>query len=586
MRIVSLSLTLALMTLLSSGCASKYFDHRATLDRDHLGAPGDGVVVARIIKTTANNLPFDTLILTPENYQASKNIKLIEISARKSYTPNTTVFAAPIPAGNYSLRSIYYFYSNDRYYWSESIPATANFGTFSVKPGKVTDLGNLIYYHKPDGEKYFKLLARAENQNPGEVLKKYYPFYQYKTEAVNTWNEDGFGEDRQSRFISMVQNPTFYNKIYRAPNNDLYFLGKLGAIIIRRRSGEWDIDAVDTNLDLNAIIRTKRGDLLTGGVEGRLFWKKNGSDWEDISLDHHYVIHELIESGNDRVDVLASKGDKLMVFRGNITGSKPSWSKLTTYHARYYDWERAATKTKEDKKKKKRRRSGTKPQIITGARMSRFMGKDVLVIVTRSRRSPVISSAKLRYYQIKRKSWQAKEYDFPGRISAIVEAGAASIGIEEPSFFSFSDKSSFKRFDKKSRSWKKMGDTLLSCSGTPSARKTCKDEYKTYPARRTRFDFMRIPWFKNELNALAIARYPNSGSTSEEDANKLTIIKTKDGGKTWIDTGNKLPRPYCISVVSESKDSFLISCSGATGDFFESKDEGKTWTHVRQHEDF
>jgi photosystem II stability/assembly factor-like uncharacterized protein len=30
----------------------------------------------------------------------------------------------------------------------------------------------------------------------------------------------------------------------------------------------------------------------------------------------------------------------------------------------------------------------------------------------------------------------------------------------------------------------------------------------------------------------------------------------------------------------------MLYCSGVSGDFYESTDEGKTWKHVRQHEIF
>ena len=62
-------------------------------------------------------------------------------------------------AGSYSLHSIRAFHTRGDFWYERWAGADAQFGTFDVKPGQVTDLGTIIYYPKPEKDKYIKCIA-------------------------------------------------------------------------------------------------------------------------------------------------------------------------------------------------------------------------------------------------------------------------------------------------------------------------------------------------------------------------------------------------------------------------------------------
>ena len=112
------------------------------------------------------------------------------------------------------------------------------------------------------------------------------------------------------------------------------------------------------------------------------------------------------------------------------------------------------------------------------------------------------------------------------------------------------------------------------------------DGNKRMKARTRQFSFRSAPWFKNRLEGVAIVSLSRLETWSRDQAPVVKILKTTDGGNLWLDTGNSLPNEYCSRLIPEVTDRILLSCSGATGDFYESVDEGATWKQVREHQNF
>ena len=63
-------------------------------------------------------------------------------------------------------------------------------------------------------------------------------------------------------------------------------------------------------------------------------------------------------------------------------------------------------------------------------------------------------------------------------------------------------------------------------------------------------------------------------------------MHTYDGGTTWAKTEFSLPKDYCTTIISEFDEALLLSCNGASGDFYQSNDLGETWQQVRHQENF
>ena len=113
------------------------------------------------------------------------------------------------------------------------------------------------------------------------MLKTYFKFFPVETSTITSWNEDNLDEEQQLTYISALQNPVTFTDSYLAPDDSIYFLAKLGVIVQRTSKGEWLVDAVDTDLELTTIQQNEAGDIVLGGYEGALFYKKSGGEWQD-----------------------------------------------------------------------------------------------------------------------------------------------------------------------------------------------------------------------------------------------------------------------------------------------------------------
>ena len=64
------------------------------------------------------------------------------------------------------------------------------------------------------------------------------------------------------------------------------------------------------------------------------------------------------------------------------------------------------------------------------------------------------------------------------------------------------------------------------------------------------------------------------------------VMQTTDKGASWKVAEAELPNKYCSSLIGDIKDALIMSCNGATGDFYQSEDMGVSWELVREHQNF
>lgn len=164
-----ISLPLVFLTLLLTGCATDT-NLLATLDTKTVLMPDQGIVVVRIVNATDYPLPMNQVTIAPDNLNESDKVKFDRLSALDVDLDGSTVFASPTKAGTYALSSIRAYHFRGDYYYSHFAATDAKFGTFQIKAGQVTDLGTIIYYHKPQEDKYLQMLVRAPETSTGEVL--------------------------------------------------------------------------------------------------------------------------------------------------------------------------------------------------------------------------------------------------------------------------------------------------------------------------------------------------------------------------------------------------------------------------------
>lgn len=581
---LSILCSLLLVSLLT-GCASQ-INMLPTLDENNIQSE-QGAIVARVINASSYSLPLNQLTISPENLNASSEIKPDRMSAHKNTgLSGTTVFAAQAAPGNYALNSVRAFHSNGDYWYSRFINADAKFGTFSVEAGKITDLGTLIYYQRPEEDRYYNTLIRLPNSDSSDIIDQYFSFYRYQAEDINSWDEDDRDTEREDLFASAAQNPTTYSTRYLAPDGTLYFLAKLGVIIKRSSSGDWSLDAVDTNFELLDIAQNQQGDLIVGGTAGKLFLKRAGQDWIDLSLPHNQHIQSLVFNSDRVIDMIIKTDNTLSVRRASLDAiTNGNTNKLQWQIINHYDYVNGW------KNKSALGNSNTGTQTrqarsIRGFSLLNTNNKHYIKVFTTSLNNGgnIFATGKQLTFRYDPADWQITSDNEKLEISTIIDAGAIKLGIKKAGFWSWDGKTSYYRHNGKTDSWEKISTHVYRCNKKVTTNSHC--DSNGLAARKANFNLSAIPWFKNDLEGLAVVNFTETNIWTAERKTSTKLLWTMDGGKSWSDTEKSLPKKYCSGVVPEISDRLLISCQGATGDFYESTDLAETWEHVRQHESF
>lgn len=563
------------------GCAGQV-NMTPTLDRDTQVPPGQGVVVARVINASGMAPPLNQLTLAPENLNESTQVKPERMVSLRPSMHSSTLFASPVKAGHYAIHSLRAFYSGGDRYYSQFVDADAKLGTFEVKPGQVTDLGILIYYTKPHGDRYTELLLRIPDTEPAAVLNTHFPFYDYSAESVLGWLDDGNDSDRMSLYVSVAQNPVTFKAHYRAPDGSLYFLAKLGVILKRSAVGEWTLDAVDTNLDLTAIAVNANGDTIAGGREGALFYKPRDGSWQNISLNTNEHVEHLAFRNTGTVEMLVSNNALLEVRRTRPDNNKPDWELVNRFSSTA-GWDQTATVKSDERRERLRFRGGD----VYDVALYELDGAPYISVRTQSRSADPIFARIDRYtFQYDPESWLVKGEVPDSEITTVVDAGAVKLGIERPGFWSWSGRTDYYRYV--GGRWQPISTHAYVCSdGRIAELKNCPKGADGKPqARKKYFTLHSVPWFRNSMEGVAIVDFSETNIWNGKRSHETKVLITRDGGQRWEDTGNELPGKWCTDIIPELSDRLMVTCKGVSGDFYESTDNGASWAHVRQQVNF
>ena len=545
--------------------------------------PEKGIVVVRIVNASAYPVAFNQFTINPENLNESKEIKPERLKSLTSKFNGTSVFASEVKPGNYTLSSIRAFHVAGEYIYSRFVSANEKFGTFTVKPGKVTDLGTIIYYQNPQEDQYQNLLVRAPSSDFGEVLRKHFAFYPVNSANILTWNDDGFDEDRHAIFAGIVQNPTIYNQSFRAPDGSIYFLCKLGVILKYTIGGTWELDAVDTNLELTAIDQNVNGDLVVASAEGLLFSKKFGGEWEKFELGYKKHIDVVKYYDQSTIDIVARKRYSLEIIRININNQEIQTKKLNGYRSPQ-GWETSAKAPNEQ----------AIPRKIISSQVIRFSNRNYLTVTTQSDMyNPINGPKKNQIFQFESKNWEMNAPITKLKVDSLYNAGIVIFGTKAPGFWSLTNQTKYYKYVTSSDRWDSVKASVIDCtldlnsgyagidSSYAGADSKCGPNLEE--SRRS-FTFMSTPVFKNETEAIAIGRFRKYDLMTGKNSYTSQLLITIDSGKSWTETGSPLPSDYCNSLVPYLTDKLLLSCSGASSDFYLSTDNGVSWKHIRQQE--
>lgn len=589
---IILSFILCSLLILVQGCGSaSKINSLPTLANDTVLAVDQGLVVARVINASGYPLPFNQLTLTPDNINESNKIKWQKLESINPQVNGNTTFASPIKSGTYSLKGISSLYQELIHYGSSGfeinehsriVRADPEFSSFEVKANQVTDLGTIIFYTKPQDDHSLDMLVRLPQNKPGEILDRYFEFYKYDKNDILSWNEDGLENERQALFSSLAQNPISFNKTYMSPDKSLYFLGKFGILIKRTNLGSWELDAVDSNLDLTAIAENNRGDLAIGDSEGGLFWKQAGKEWRDISLDHEFHILDLSFGDDKTLTLLTKKKTELLVLRANSNSKRMEWKEINRYDSRN-GWKNSDSDSGVTRKMKRKAL-----RIIWDASIFTIGDLSYVRVETKwAKRNSFFSETKDITYRFNPNDWFTSELEDDLKINIVRNAGTTKLGIKTPLYsppyspvhLTHYGLTMYYRYLEESGLWDKMETRIYKCrNGKYITHHGCDFKRLHIKQNKRSFSFLDAPWFKNELEAIAVVRFGLSG--------EIKIVSTKNGGKSWVDTEYELPKEYCHSLVTQLSDRLILGCDGSSSDFYESTDNGASWKHVRQQENF
>ena len=546
----------------------------------------DGIVVAKVINAGGSSLPFNQLTITPKDINVSADNKYPRLLSLPDPDGSTSLFASAIPPGEYSVDSVRSFFVIGEYFYSLWASGGVDMGVFKVTPGKITDLGTFIYYRKVEGDRYSDKLIRIPQTNNQSFIEKSRPFLKYNPKDVLTWNDDDLDSDRFSTYVSLSQNPTLFTERYLSDNGSLFLLGKLGAVLERTPSGEWKQHTLETNADLRTVALDKKGQLLVGGDQGALFFKGLDGKWQDWSMDISTKISSIQFMPSGDIDLYTAQNGEGVILRGKMANGKPVWNKRFSYVARK-GWFNANNQLLLNTGEPPFKTTTTKSkQRVKSLVLENFLGRDyVRVGIQQSNYDGTfgaLNNTEFKLFSISADNQLHYESELAGKMDSIIAAGKTSIGVKVAGFWSWTGKDSYHRYDSTSKSWEKIETYTNNCPSIKEKAAKCKVNGKTV-SRLEGFDFMSVPVFVTPEKGYASVR-PSAYNTQGE--RKPFMVSTDDGGKNWKKMPVEFPGKFCTDLVPEISDRIMLYCSGVSGDFYESTDEGKTWKHVRQHESF
>lgn len=584
LRYFSLASVLA-TTLFMSGCATSRYEQAPGLTVVKEPTAEQGLVVVRLIDTESSFLQFNDITLAPENINEDKEAKYQELTVLKPMQEGNSLFTGILKPGRYSIQAYGYKYFLG--YWiSDFVKVGVSFGTFEVKAGQVTDLGTLIHYAKPSDDIYINTLTRAPNPDIGEVLKKHYRFHKFDTENMLTWDDDESAEEHESRYASVAQNPLKYTKIAKTHDQHTYFLSPLGVMLVRDHEGDWDLDAVDSNMFLTAIDKSADGGLLLGGYEGTLFYKPAEGEWMNVSVEPEWTIDNIEFRNANEAMIVRHNNNDVVVELATIQEDSVQLKELNRFEGQGYGW----TSFEKNAEEAAEKEQGKYNYRIENVSAFEFEGRwQIGLRVAGNKDVSLFSSVSNLNFDYDKSTNVARTMKFDKRIDFVISTGDRLIGIDKPGVWSWSNKFEFYAYDEEAKKWAVMNRSVKWC-GQHEILVTNEKRCETNGPKVKTSEFLSVGQMVKLDNGttftVAVISDFRPKDRNDKTYSHIRLLKSLDNGKTWLDAKANFPNYMCRHLVPQVTDRLLLSCQTYSSDFYESTDEGDSWKHVRHQEAF
>jgi hypothetical protein len=282
-------LMLLTSVMLASCMTSDIMMIPAASDDQQLAGGNEGILLLQVADTTPFGrwYPANQLTVAPKDVNEEEANKFPRLEAAEGHEGSTQFFYSTLPANEYSLKSIRAFKLLGDAWFSKFYPAGIDLGTFTIEPGKVTDLGVLVIYIKRSGEDYYFDTIRVPSEGrTAEVFKSAAPGLAAAFPNLDdplTWHSDANDADRDAEYSAAVNRQIVYGDAFVDQSAGLLmFPSRLGVYVKRDVNGLWALDAVPEDVELRQVTRVGGADVVVTEFN-EIFRRADGElEWERV----------------------------------------------------------------------------------------------------------------------------------------------------------------------------------------------------------------------------------------------------------------------------------------------------------------
>lgn len=299
---------IAVFALIIAGCAVEPLTPATEVSAD------SGAVVLRL---ATNNAPAG-FYAGYASVHVSSERGMHVLSRRNHGVIRTGVFTGALPPGRYQLSKLETIGFN----FQQWVNVPSGFGTFTVRPGQLTDLGTLVL--EPAGGNKILFARTPSETETRELVAAAFPKVASTVLAkpILAWDSNENAASLRNTFLAMRARVAPLNYPAVAPSGAVYAGSILGQILVRwPRQSSWTQLDTGTTREILSVIEDATA-IVAGGEEGFLARSlDSGRSWERIGAPDGGAILHIVRRPNAGLMVVSMYDRDLTVWE--LAG--PSW---------------------------------------------------------------------------------------------------------------------------------------------------------------------------------------------------------------------------------------------------------------------